>query len=101
MSGVLIDYDPVFGIEEVFHWDPVNESFTIETKMDGEYAGELNKYFRDNNIHMKGDVRLAASIPLHIWMDPKNAHIRHDPEALRKWLNDPENRPWRTSTARV
>ena len=43
-----------------------------------------------------GDLARVASIPLSVYYDLKRRGIADDPAALKKWLNDPDNRAFRT-----
>ena len=38
----------------------------------------------------------VGEIPLTVWMQLKDEGVARDPKALRKWLNDPDNRYFRT-----
>ena len=48
-----------------------------------------------------GDLKLAARIPLAVWNDLLAQGIAQDPDALKKWMNDPENRDFRVWRGRV
>ena len=47
------------------------------------------------------DMRLAASIPVPLWNELVHLGIADDPEALKKWLNRPENEPFRVWKGRM
>lgn len=56
------------------------------------------------NVHAGNTQRHAVKvgeIPLHVWMQLKDEGIAQDPQRLRKWLNDPDNRFFRTYEGRV
>lgn len=95
----LFSADPFTGITKYFHWDDSNDTFLIETEMAQpalEDLIEANK--QDFNDAPKGwdDGKLVARIPLHIYWDLKKKGITEDPMAMRRWLNDPDNRFFRT-----
>lgn len=49
-----------------------------------------------------GDTRKVASVPLHIWVQeiaPRFQDGNH--QSLKKWLNDADNRPFRTFKGKV
>jgi hypothetical protein len=48
-----------------------------------------------------GDMSRVASIPLSVYYDLKRRGIADDPVALRKWLNDGDNRVFRTREGTV
>lgn len=43
----------------------------------------------------------AGEIPLQVWMKLKQEGIAQDPKRLRAWLNDPDNRYFRTYDGNV
>lgn len=87
---------------------------TWMTEQDGQYVFRvdmpLNDIFDQNNdavvesIGRKfGDYNRVASIPHHlIYKNGVNDAIQqHDSKWLSKWLNDPDNKKFRTSRGRV
>lgn len=48
-----------------------------------------------------GDLKFAARIPLAVWNHLQEVGIANDPVALKKWLNDPENRAFRVWKGRM
>mgnify|MGYP006213542651 CR=1 FL=1 len=47
------------------------------------------------------DGRVVASIPIHIYWDLKKRGIADDDEAMKRWLNDSQNRFFRTRPGQV
>jgi hypothetical protein len=43
----------------------------------------------------------VASIPMNVYFDLKEKGILDDPAALKRWLNDSDNRFFRTKAGRV
>ena len=87
----------VMGIEREFHYDESSDTFTIETKQDVTDIVEWNKAEYNEYSHPQfGTMRKVASIPLPLYYELKRKGIIDDPNALKKWLNDPDNKFFRT-----
>lgn len=86
-----------------FHWDAATQSFTIETVHDHEDIVEANKLLHNQSTgaNWKGGMHRVASIPMAVWYDLKKRGILQDKEKMSQWLNDPENRFFRTREGRV
>lgn len=98
----LFDHDPVMKTRKVFHYDHSDDSFTIETVQDVTEIAELNKaQFNGTADHWKGDLHKVASIPMPIYMQLQKEGIVDDPAAFRRWLNDRDNRVFRTRPGKV
>lgn len=99
----LLDIDPITGVRRVFHWHPDTQSFTIETVYDNEDVVEANKVLHNasTGANWKGDMHRVASVPMAIWHDLKKRGILQDQTKLEQWLNDPDNRFFRTREGRV
>jgi hypothetical protein len=107
----VLSYDPLTGVQEIFRYDEVTHRFEIIRVEDHsavmEDAQERRKQFRGPGggrwKPLPGDFNLhhVASIPLSVYMDLVQKGIAKDKEALRKWLNDPENQVFRTRPGRV
>jgi hypothetical protein len=100
----LLDFDPITKTRRVFHYDQVEEKATIETKQDVTACVELTQAefnAMDERAPWKGDFVKAASIPLSVMGKLMREGIWYDDAALRKWLNDRDNRKLRTHTGRV
>lgn len=102
----LMDVDPDTGTETWFHYDAVTEECTVETKRDLQHVIDDNKVIFnefDERARWRGDggQNRVASIPDFIWYDLVKRGITRDKKAFRKWLNDPDNRAWRTRPGRV
>lgn len=97
--------NPEAGIRRQFHWDPVTESFTIETVQEVTDLIDTNKRCFNTDHHTgrkwQGDMHRVASIPLSIYFQLKEQGIVDDPARMKQWLNDPANRAFRTKEGRV
>jgi hypothetical protein len=100
----VVDVDRATGTLTLFHYQPSDENgFVIETKQDVEPIVELNKAqfnLRDERSRY-GDTAQVARIPNVIWWDLKRRGIADDEAKLKAWLNDPDNRAFRTRPGRV
>jgi hypothetical protein len=99
MRSQLLEYDPVMKVKRIFHYDEVEDAFTIETQQDVEHVAEHAKGLKnlvDERAPWKGDMHQVASIPLTIWADLMAKGIAQDDKALRRWLNDRDNNVFRT-----
>ncbi len=77
---------------------------TIQTVQDVEDVAESNKQsFNqvDERANWQGDMHKVASIPMAIFYDLKRKGILDDPAAMKKWLNDSDNRVFRTRPGTV
>ena len=93
----LFEHDPLTKTTRWFHYDHNTGDVTIESQFDVTDVVELNKELARVNTGRYGDGwHRVASLPLSIWYDLKRRGIIDDPNALRKWLNDPDNRFFRT-----
>ena len=97
MPKRIFDVDPETGITRYWHVKD-NGEFAIETVQDVSSIANANKRsYADIDRKAKyGDLARVASIPLSVYYDLKRRGIADDPAALKKWLNDPDNRAFRT-----
>lgn len=97
----LLDYDPGTRISHVFHYDESTDEATITAEQKFDDIVEMNKslYNRDHQKH--GDWTHVAQIPLVVVQELKKQGILHDQKAMKRWLNDPQNRFFRTRPGSV
>ncbi len=103
----LFSHDPLSGVRKYFRYHEgereSEDTFTIETEFDVEPLIEANK--RDFNsltsLDRWGDGRHVARIPMPLWAQLREKRITEDEPAFKRWLNDPDNRFFRTSPGRV
>lgn len=102
MEKRLFDYDPLTGITRWFHFDEAEDAFYIETEQDTQALVDQNRReANEASSGWSGDWHKVASIPLTIYMDLVKKGIVYDQEALKKWLNDPNNAYFRTKHGTV
>lgn len=96
----LFSHDPLTGITKFFHYDEAQDAknFVIESVQQTTPIVEANKEeFNNSRASTRGEEFVkVASIPLTIYFDLKKRGIANDPVALKRWLNDPDNRAFRT-----
>ncbi len=94
---------------ETFHSNANEDEFTVHTVQDTEPILDENKRaFNDYGDLLtpgkSGEGLRVASIPLTVWtqwMRETNGAIQKDPKLMKKYLNDPDNKYFRTTPTRV
>lgn len=91
----IFSQDPLTGITKYWHVTDKGE-YVIETQQDVTAIASANRRQANDDTGKWRDVNKVASIPLSVYYELKRQGIADDPKALRKWLNDPDNRAFRT-----
>ena len=80
-----------------------DDEIIISTSQDVSAIIKANERSRNavDRHHPHGEWSKVASIPLSIYYDLKQRGIVDDPKAMRRWLNDPDNRYFRTREAKI
>jgi hypothetical protein len=91
----IFSHDPQNGITKYWHVKE-NGEYVIETVQDVTAIADANKRQYNDTPNKYRDVNKVASIPLPIYYELKRKGIADDPKALAKWLNDADNRVFRT-----
>lgn len=97
----VMDHDPITGISHVFYYDNETDEATIVAEQEVKSIIEENKQLFNDAPTRFGDTARVAQIPMVVYMDLKKKGIVNDSNEMRKWLNDPENRFFRTRPGRV
>ena len=92
-----------------FHSNADETEFTINTHQDvgpilEENKTAYNNYGDKGTFGKAGDGVRVASIPTNvwaIWMKETNGEIEKDPNIMKKYLNDPDNKYFRTTPTRI
>lgn len=92
----LLDFDPNTGISHQFSYDNETDMATITAEQDiSKYVESNKKSYNDSNTKF-GEWDRVASIPMVVYLDLKKRGILDDQTELKRWLNDPDNRYFRT-----
>lgn len=108
MAKRLLSHDPLTGVSQYYHDHGDGNGFDIETTQDVESVLSENKGIRNEDTGRYGDgMHKVASIPMvkvHELMKDgvigMNGEVV-DPARLRRFLNDPDNRYFRTKEGTV
>jgi hypothetical protein len=95
MTRLLLDFDPLTGISHTFHMDEGTGMVTITAEQDAAVLIEANK--AEYNEHLEwGEWRRVASIPMTEYARLLATGRADDQKAMKRWLNDSDNRHFRT-----
>lgn len=99
----LFDIDPLTGATRYFSYDENTDECTIETVSDISEIIELNKrrYNNQSESTRWGDGQIVASIPMEVLADLQRRGIAQDQAKMRAWLNDSDNRFFRTRPGKI
>lgn len=99
----LLSHDPETGVSKTFLYDPSVDAknVVILTSQNVDSILEANKraYASSAALGNSGreNFRKVASIPVTVLMDLRARGITKDAAAFKRWLNDPDNRLFRTA----
>jgi hypothetical protein len=99
MESNLLGFDRQSGIKTIHHFDHADDKTYIEQVQDVETIIEANKAIyneHDERTRWADNNNRVASIPLTIYWQLEREGITKDPVLFKKWLNDPDNRVFRT-----
>lgn len=90
-------------VKQKAHWDQIDEKLIIESTQDTAQILESNKFernefdtqFNSGQKYNRGFTKVA-SIPNIIIDKLMRDGVWHDKDAMKKWLNDPDNKAFRT-----
>lgn len=102
MSGQIVGSDPVTGQFSEFS-SFAEEEFAVQSKQKVDDIVKRNKRdYRDSDGHFRGDEPThIARIPITLYWKLHREGIAQDEEKFRKWLDDPDNRHFRTHPGRM
>lgn len=93
----LLDIAPDTGLAHTFHLDEATGDARIVASQDITPLLDANKAQANEPVARRANWRKVASLDMATWFKLKQEGILDDPKALKRWLNDPENRWYRTS----
>ena len=93
-----MDYDPTTKRTEFFSYDELTDKVTIRTETDVTDIVEENKalYNAVNERTRFGEMTKVASIPMTLYAELSKSGKLFDQAYMKRWLNDPDNRVFRT-----
>tara|TARA_R110000868_G_scaffold318570_1_gene579301 strand:- start:1610 stop:1912 length:303 start_codon:yes stop_codon:yes gene_type:complete len=92
----LFSHDEATGITKFWHVLG-NGEYVVETVQRAEAIVDANKRaFNDAEERWGEKLNRVASIPLSVYYDLKRKGIADDPARMKNWMNDPDNRAFRT-----
>jgi len=104
MHTKLFDINTETGTRKMWHYDAEKDEATIETIIDATQIVSDNKdKFNsfDEKANWKGDMHHVASIPMALFYQMKAEGKLDDQAYMKRWLNDPDNRAFRTRPGEV
>lgn len=104
----LFSRDNVLGITRWFHYNPETDQFAIETVQDDVSpiveANKASFAMTDERARFGESatgMHLVASIPLAVYEKLVVDGIAKDQKAMKRWLDAPENRVFRTRPGKL
>lgn len=99
-----MDHDPVTGRTIWWRFDPGTDNMIIRVDQDVTDTIRTNEAERNATAGQRfGEWRKVASVPLNHFIQQglADANKQHDDKYLSKWLNDGDNRAFRTFEGKV
>src|SRR4051812_44601787 len=100
MVNRVLDIDKLTGTVEWFSYDEVNDEVSLTTQQEvapiTDYARALHNEFDERTPFGKGTFHKVASIPMTLYMQMVAEGKTKDKKWMRAWLNDADNRFFRT-----
>lgn len=93
---IISDDSASTGIVTKFHYDAEKDEAVIQKTQDVSSIIEANKVEFNAAPERFGEFTKVGSIPLSVYYELERKGILNDQKALAKWLNDPDNRAFRT-----
>lgn len=94
----IMDSDAVTGQFSTFEYDEASDMYLLRhgQRVDPILEANKSEFNEDKGRQGDGIGHKVASIPLHIYFDLRKQGIVQDRKRFAKWLNDIENRAFRT-----
>ena len=95
---ILFDRNDDLGIVRMWSYDSDTDEVTIQTIQDVDEIIEANRaeFNEHTSLDRWGELKRVASIPMSLYAQLKRSGLAYDEKAMRRWLNDPDNRHFRT-----
>ena len=98
---IITDDSGITGIVTKFDYDADKDEAIIEKSQDITGIIEANKAEFNASPERWGEFTKVGSIPMVVYYDLERRGILQDQKALAKWLNDPDNRAFRTRSGTI
>ena len=102
-TEMLFDEDPITGTRTIFVPEGDDGDFTLvyEQEID-DLLGDNQENRKERDSHARwDDINHIARIPNILLWEMKKKGILDDEKEMKKWLNDPDNKVFRTREGRV
>jgi hypothetical protein len=96
MTKRLINDDAFTGVKTYYNYDADKDEAIISKEQDISGIIEANKAEFNAAPERWGEWTKVGSIPLSVYYELERQGILNDQKAMAKWLNDPDNRAFRT-----
>lgn len=96
----VVDSDPITKTVTKFHVDADGKFHVWDEQDVGDVVERAVEEYKEAS-GFKNDIVKVASIPLAVWQTLQKAGITRDDKLLRRWLNNSDNRKFRTRPGRV
>jgi hypothetical protein len=97
----LFSEDKLTGIKKFWHVTDKGE-YVVETVQQMDAILDQNKREYNSSSERWGEkLNKVATLPLSVYYQLKREGIADDPKRLAKWMNDPDNRAFRTRGGRL
>lgn len=97
----VLDHNEETGTTIYYHFDPADDSYTLETVEDVTDIVEVNKWAQNEDHGQWGELAHVGHYPPSVLLHLMKSGILDDPKRHKAWLNDPDNRAWRVRLGRV
>lgn len=101
MSKLIIDFNETTRIGHYYHYDRETGESRITVEQECAPITEFNKLQYNQDHGSFGEMAPMARIPLAIWHEWIRTGKDRDPVFVKRWLNDPDNRFFRTRPGRI
>ena len=104
MAKFIIDSDPISASRSTFQYDAGTDQYILRDEQDVTGIVEANRAMRNDTFgrHPKDGLgRQVASIPLGLFFELYKKGVTRNKRDFARWLNDPDNRYFRTDTSVV
>lgn len=105
MDSEILDFSPETQITETFHFDETFDGGRIIHEVEQDVTDIVEdckaRMASTDERARYGDMAHVASIPMSIYNELLAKGIINDQQALKDWLNNPDNRVFRTRPGRV